>query len=195
MSIAFFRSAYPRAHIVGFEPDPANFKCLAANTQKNFPGVTIHEKALSDRTGVTSLFSTDQSGDSTTKTLFRDLLGTVPVCSHDISVARLSDYVAEPVDLLKLDVEGAETLVLKDLVETGKIAFIRKLIVEYHDIREDHGDTLSAFLKILEDHGFLYTLAAEPHLQGEHIDIPAIQHVLIYATRDASPVPAAGTRT
>jgi FkbM family methyltransferase len=195
MSIAFFQSEYPGAHIVGFEPDPANFKCLAANAQKNFPGVTIHEKALSDHAGVTSLFSTDQSGDSTTKTLFKDLLGDVHVRSHDISVVRLSDYVAEPVDLLKLDVEGAETLVLKDLVETGKITFIRKLIVEYHDIRQDHGDTLSAFLKILEDQGFLYTLAAQPHMQGEYIDIRAIQHVLIYATREASRVPVAGMRT
>jgi FkbM family methyltransferase len=195
MSIAFFRNEYPGAHIVGFEPDPANFKCLAANMQKNFSDVTLHEKALSDHAGVTSLFSTDQSRDSTTKTLFKDLLGNVNVRSNDISVVRLSDYVAESVDLLKLDVEGAETLILKDLVETGKIAFIRKLIVEYHDIGRGRGHTLSAFLKTLGEQGFLYTLAAQPHMQEEHIDIAAIQHVMIYATRKAPPVPTIAKRT
>jgi len=194
MSIAFFRTEYPKAHIIGFEPDPVNFTCLTKNAQRNFSDVTIHEKALSDHAGSTSLFSTNQNRDSTTKTLFKDLLGNVNVLSNDISVVRLSNYVAEPVDLLKLDVEGAETLILKDLVETGKIAFIKKLIVEYHDIRQVPGYSLSAFLKTLGEQGFLYTLAAQPHMQGEHIDIPAIQHVLIYATRDMSHVPTVGMR-
>ncbi len=190
MSIAFFKLAYPGSSITGFEPDPVNFRCLQANTRRHFSDVIVHEKALSDRVGFTRLFSAGDGKGSTTKTLFKDLLGNADSQTNEVSVVRLSEYIGGPVDLLKLDVEGAETLVLHDLLESGKLSMIRTCIIEFHDIRRDPDHVLSSFLKNLEEQGFIYTLAAEPHLKNEYIDISAIQHVLIYATRKNHPAPA-----
>jgi FkbM family methyltransferase len=189
MSVAFFKREYPGASVTGFEPDPVNFRCLQENTRRHFPDVVVHDKALSNRPGFMRLFSAGDGMGSTTKTLFKDLLGSAESRESEVEVVRLSEYIRGPVDLLKLDVEGAETLILQDLLESRKLALVRTCIIEFHDIPHDPGHALSSFLKILEDEGFRYTLSAEPHLKNEHIDIPAIQHVLIYATRKDLPSP------
>ena len=41
----------------------------------------------------------------------------------------LSTYLTEPVDFLKMDIEGAEDQVLKDLNETGKLALVREIVL------------------------------------------------------------------
>ena len=45
---------------------------------------------------------------------------------------KLSDFIEGPVDLLKLDVEGAEHRILRDLLSSEKIQYIRHMVIEYH---------------------------------------------------------------
>ena len=47
-------------------------------------------------------------------------------------------------DLLKLDVEGAEFAILKKLCATGAIQCVRRLICEFHVYRERTDDFLQA---------------------------------------------------
>ncbi len=61
-------------------------------------------------------------------------------------------------DLLKLDIEGAEYLVMKDLVKTEKIKFIKEIIMEYHHTPLESMRQLPQLLTWLEDNNFYYEL-------------------------------------
>jgi acetolactate synthase small subunit len=78
-----------------------------------------------------------------------------------VPARRLSSFINEEIDMLKLDVEGAETSVLQDLAETGRLQMVRQMHLEYHHHIDDKEDKLSAMLSMLEDHGFGYQIGAQ----------------------------------
>jgi hypothetical protein len=99
----------------------------------------------------------------------------------DVTQVRLSDYVTEEVDLLKLDVEGSEWEVLDDLMEAGKMRSIRRLVIEYHHLMDAPVPRLGDFLKRLEGSGFSYNVvASRASAQYFH---PRWQAVMLYAWR------------
>jgi FkbM family methyltransferase len=185
LSLIFFKECYPQASIIAFEPDPENFKRLQATVEVNFPDVTIHNKAVSDTPGRMELFSTTDSKGTITKSLYRERLEETALVSESVEVVRLSDYVHMPIDLLKLDVEGAEIAVIGDLVATGAINHVRNMVVEFHDIMQEGRPSLSGFLAKLEQQGFLLRLAAEPLRSEGRVDMSVARDVLIYASRRA----------
>ena len=94
---------------------------------------------------------------------------------------RLSRYVTKPVDFLKLDVEGSELPVLRDLASSGAIGMIRQMVIEFHHHMSPAVDNLAECLSILERHGFGYQLTAgqvyTPITRGQ------FQDVLVHAYR------------
>jgi FkbM family methyltransferase len=184
MSVLFFKAQYPQAQIVAFEPDPDNFQHLQSTVSLNFSDVTIHNKAVSDTPGRMNLYtSADSQGGITTKSLYRERLEDTALVSKTVEVVRLSDYLQSPVDLLKIDVEGAETAVIHDLIVTGGISHVKNMIIEFHDIQQEGRPTLSRFLMLLEQQGFILRLAVEPLRSHGHIDLKVARDVLVYASR------------
>ena len=81
-------------------------------------------------------------------------------------------------DAANVDIEGAEDQVLKDLNETGKLALVREIVLEYHHHLTPREDKLGVFLKILEQTNFGYQLKAAvvpPFRKGE------FQALMLYA--------------
>ena len=151
MSILFFKRLYPGCRVLAFEPDPGIFSLLQRNVELNgFEGVVLVNKALSNKEGVVQFYS-DPGGPGTG-------LGSLvskrsSSLSIDVPSVRLSDYIDEPVDLLKIDVEGAEPQVIAELVESDKIGYIRQMAIEYHHHIDPEGDRLADFLGLLERGG------------------------------------------
>jgi len=73
-----------------------------------------------------------------------------------VEARRLSEFINAPVDLLKLDVEGAEAKVIADLLESGKLDFVHQMIVEYHHNIPNETPRLGSFLSNLESAGWDY---------------------------------------
>jgi hypothetical protein len=73
----------------------------------------------------------------------------------------LSSYLEEPVAFLKLDVEGAELRVLRELAGKRKLGLIQQMVIEYHYDLSNHDNSLGELLCLLEDSGFRYL----PHSQ------------------------------
>jgi FkbM family methyltransferase len=136
---ATFRECFPRATIYAFEPFAASFEVLKANTASD-PGVRAFDFGLGDRNGVqsfhanastatNSLLATDAAG---TRTWGAGLLETREVVQARIRT--LDDVVAElripQIDLLKLDVQGAEPLVMAGAVQSCRRGRIRLLYAE-----------------------------------------------------------------
>ena len=57
----------------------------------------------------------------------------------EIRPVRLSGWIREPVDFLKIDVEGAAYDVINDLIETDAIRWVREAAIKYHDLESKPG--------------------------------------------------------
>ncbi len=97
----------------------------------------------------------------------------------------LSGYIDGDVDLLKLDIEGAEEMVIRELAEHGKLRQVRNIVCEYHHHhhRESDADHLSLILSTLEQAGFGYQLDS---YYGRSRAQRIYQDVLVYAYRKES---------
>jgi len=84
--------------------------------------------------------------------------------TQKVKTVRLSNYIDRKIDLLKLDVEGAEHQVFQDLNESKKLRMISNMIIEYHHHMSANSDNLAHVLGILEGNGFGYQLADEVRL-------------------------------
>ncbi|MBA3233518.1 MAG: FkbM family methyltransferase [Propionibacteriales bacterium] len=148
ISILYFKDRHPTARVLGFEPDPRLFAALQETASRNLlDHVRLVNAALGGESGPASLVG-DASDSGRVSTA-----GTgVP-----IRVERLSSYLEEPVDLLKLNIEGQEVAVLEELDSSGRLSLIREIVLEYHD--EGSGEQqLGTVLGILARNGFRYVV-------------------------------------
>ena len=123
MSILYFKRAYPTARVIGFEPDPNIFRLLRSNIRANgLENVTLVEAGLGAETGFTT-FVPDNSASGQ----FKEGDNTIQV-----RVERLSNYLHQPVDFLKLNIEGQELPVLKESEASGNLRNVREMVLEYH---------------------------------------------------------------
>ncbi len=126
----FFKRLSPRARVVAFEPNPATFACLERNVGANgLAGVRTVQAAVGAEDGTVQLYT----GQADPGSLTTSLTPVAGAAGEAVRRVRLSSLIDEPVDFLKLDVEGAEDAILNDLVETGALAQVRQLVVETHD--------------------------------------------------------------
>jgi len=71
----------------------------------------------------------------------------------EIRTVKLSNFVNENVDILKLDVEGAEGLIIKELHKNDRLKYIKNIVMEYHHNRTKEND-LADILVILKKNDF-----------------------------------------
>lgn len=128
-SLKFFKEISPNAHVYCFEPDPESYAIL----KKNFPDHSdLYNLAVSDIIGhesfyrnpishTNSLYKVNlESNDSIkiqqekeTKTSeFLDVVNQPIIVSSSTLDTIISDHKIDQIDLLKIDVQGAETKVL-----------------------------------------------------------------------------------
>ncbi len=186
MSILFFKSLYPRCRVIGFEPDPQTFELLQANAQRNrWEKVELHNKALHAREGEINFFTDPNrigSGKmSTVRERFPESANRAVRCQK-VETVRLSTFIQEEIDLLKMDVEGAEIAVISELAETGKLRLINEMFIEYHHHLKSDEDNLSRMLRPLEENGFGYQISSLSDLPWAR---KSVQPMLIYAYRNS----------
>ncbi len=148
MSIIYFKSIYPDARIVGFEADPHIYSFLEKNVASfGLQNVEVVNKAVWDKNDeVLSFLAEGGAG------------GRVEEKSSthkfvEVKTARLKDYLTEPVDFLKIDIEGAEYNVIRDCADS--LHHVEHLFIEYHSM-EDRPQNLHEILRIVQKAGFRY---------------------------------------
>jgi FkbM family methyltransferase len=161
MSILFFKLLYPRAKIIGFEPDPQTFSTLAKNISSNgLKDVDLYQCALGNAGPSVEFFQNAQSQGAMTMSTQRERMPGVAAILVDVQP--LSQFVGGSVDLLKLDIEGAEHEVLRELADAGKLRNILRIHMEYHHHIYRDADELSSILQLLEQHHFGYQIRTGP---------------------------------
>lgn len=148
ISTLYFATVYPRARILVFEPDRTALQFLKRNIElNNFESrVTLIEKGLSRKDGEVSFEASNTDAGKISE------LG-----DHSISVTRLSNFITEKVDFVKLNIEGAELDVLRDIDEQKKFPLIDQLCIEWHSFSQS-SQNLDEVLMLLKKNGYKYII-------------------------------------
>lgn len=161
ISALYFKHLFPNCRIICFEPDPKTYERLKENCRGNkLTNVDLHQVALSSQSGEAQFYSDASENNFVGMSLNKRLQGKgYPLKTATIQTEKLSSFIIEKTDLLKLDIEGSELLVLKDLAASKKITLIERMIIEYHSDEENKENQLSALLAILESEGFSFIIS------------------------------------
>jgi FkbM family methyltransferase len=125
----FCRMAGATGKVLAFEPDPTNFRCLEYNTRR-FKNVELFQAAISDAAGPSSLNLDPVSGMG--HSLFKQGEANETVAVDCIVMDRfLAKRELSRIDLIKIDVEGAELHVLHGMRETIRNHPETKIIIEF----------------------------------------------------------------
>ena len=160
LSVLYFKTRYPGARIIAFEPHPVNFAILRKNVESNkLRDVELVQAAVTDEEGEVSLYGKFDSQQAWTwgDTIVPDMWGRWATMGRDeelaVKAVRLSSYLREPVDFVKLDVEGAEQRIVEDIAD--QLAAIRELVVEFHPTDTSrHVNDGEKILSLLRSEGF-----------------------------------------
>ena len=143
LSVLYFKSICPSAHITAFEPDRHNFELLTKNCiVNNFKQVDLVEAAVWKENTQLKFIAQGGMDSKISEGAEEGIL---------VKAYSLIDYLQDPVDFLKLDIEGAEFEVLKNIEEyMDKIA---TLFIEYHGSFSQTNE-LIAILDMVQKAGF-----------------------------------------
>lgn len=119
------RAAF-RGQVHAFEPSGHHFERLTRNVQLNgFGNVTLNRKGLYDQPGTATLFLPSRAGEmnnSGAASLYIFPAEEEVQVSEAVALVRLDDYASdqniERVDIIKIDIEGAEMKALQGARET-----------------------------------------------------------------------------
>lgn len=153
--------------VIAFEPDPDNYALLCKNVKRNkISNIRLENTGLSSEAGTALLYQSVENR------------GSLSLCKEnvdggdqkEISPVEITLKVADdlfqdispPVSLVKIDVEGAEPLVVQGMWNTLERNPDAKLIFEFWPrfIEQFSLDSLQ-FLKALEAHGFVLSVIDE----------------------------------
>ena len=124
----YFHRRYPHARITAYEADPALHQILRTNLDANGAGgvQALHAAVWTDAGTLTFRCEGSDSG------MIGSLPGAVDGRATEVPSVRLRDLLeAEPIDLLKLDIEGAEDLVLADCEPV--LHRVKALVMDLHE--------------------------------------------------------------
>jgi len=162
LSLVYFNQLYPNAKIIAFEPEPKLFDICKSNTTYFEEQLRLYPYALWNEE--TTLYFESEGADAgrvekekieneeiaSTKNLTQNLI--------EVKAVRLQKYLNQRIDLLKIDIEGAEVTVLEDCVDS--LHWVGNLFVEFHSF-ENSPQRLGQLLSILENAGFRYYIRSE----------------------------------
>ena len=128
----------------------------------------MHNVALSNVEGELDFFINDDYG-SLHGSLYTERGGKE---RYTVKTEKLSSYLNNSVDVIKIDVEGAEKQIIDDLVKSRMINRTSQYVLEYHHMmsKSDKPD-LSQFLYPFEEAGFSYSIKTKFKKLNEFQDI------------------------
>ncbi len=161
LSVVYFALKYPNHQIIAFEPEKGIFDILKENVENfELKNVELLQKAVWVNSENLEFFSDGGMGGRVNN----QYLNQAPTI---IEAVPLLNYLIEEVDLLKIDIEGAEVEVLKYCGVGLKKA--KKIFFEYHN-DANKNQTLHELLALVSENGFDYYLKESSEKNKPFID-------------------------
>jgi FkbM family methyltransferase len=141
MASLYFLNRYPRARVVAVEPDPSTFELCRKNLEPYGDRVVLINGAIWKAAGRLAL---DVAKEERQTSVREDQAGTVEA----FTIETLRGFGGGTIDLLKLDVEGAEKEIFGPGVQEWLPA-VRNILIELHG-----DDTKDRFFSALEEYRY-----------------------------------------
>lgn len=130
------------ATIYAFEPDPIAFKVLSRRC-KNKKNVTSINKGVWHKDAVVQLYrhnemKKDEASFTVGSSIIADKENIDTLSYFEIEVIDLVNFIRQlnkKVDLVKIDVEGAETEILKKIIAEDAYTLFNEMYVETHETK------------------------------------------------------------
>jgi FkbM family methyltransferase len=150
---------FPDARLAAVEADPATFRRLERNLPSDVEVSVLHA-AVSDRDEIVEFLPSRDAWVSGLSQMTQSLMGTVPgepVAVRGVCFATLmAELGLDRVDLLKVDIEGAEWALVNTLDEER----VGTLIMEWH--ADMHGHAVEELPDLLPGHEVVAKATGEP---------------------------------
>jgi FkbM family methyltransferase len=152
LSALFFSARYPDATVYAYEPQSENFELLLRNTRQNSQVFPVQRAVWGHRIPC-------EVRSTGTEHWAAKIAEAAPGGSrHTITVSEIiEDHELELIDILKIDIEGAERSVF-----TGDVSWlsrVRLVIIELHDFLEP--GCAQAFFNALKDTPYTLEVVGE----------------------------------
>lgn len=178
LSIFFFKYVYPNCKIIAFEPEEKAYEILKRNIETNrLKDVKLENFAVGKESEEAEFYSDPDNPGSPIASLNNERMSKK---TTTINQKRLSNYIDRGIDFLKLDVEGAETDILSELVSASKMPWFEQGIIEYHHHITPSEDKFSEILKLLENENFGYQITSFAHPKKRKQNKDAFQDILLF---------------
>jgi FkbM family methyltransferase len=160
-SCLYFKTLYPHANITAFEANPDMGKILHENLMTNgITDVEIVSKAVwIHNEGI----QMSLEGSDASSILSEENKTTV----SSVRLKDILDSEDREIDMLKIDIEGAETRVLLDC--RASLSKVRNIFVEYHSYIK-HQQDLQDILQVLTENNFRYFILSAVNKQKPFIN-------------------------
>lgn len=161
LATLYFKKHYPQAQITAIEPVAENFKLLEQNIfENNLIDTNALQVAVGPKAGTLTLH-TDQNNNwhSTAGVVEGNWTKSQTTVPMQVNAVTLSSLIDKPIDLLKIDIEGAEQAVLQEALP--KLGLVKQLLCEFHPVANQN---IADLVKQLEKIGFKVELYKKGHL-------------------------------
>lgn len=144
LSVLRTKRCHPDARVLCLEPEPESREVLERNIADNhLSGVEVLPYALTGEEGSRGFVPDGTDGGKVVEA----------VGAFEVQTVALSSLLDEPVDFLKLNIEGYELPVLHEC--RSRLGAVEQMVVEYHGwAGQEQG--LGELLSLLDDAGFRY---------------------------------------
>ena len=175
LATIYFKRLHPRASVVAVEANPDIGALLKRNVASHgLSDVTVLTKAVASEAGKVRFHCEPGLGSR-----LADGAGDATI---EVEAVTLASLVTDDVQLVKLDVEGAESPLLQ--ANNDWLNQVPRLFFEHH-LREDEGDSLPGILLDLSRRGFRHLTAPAteipPRFEGPHAFPPFVRQQNVWA--------------
>ena len=152
-STLYFKKKFPFSTIVSIEPEAENFRCLAKNIQLNkFTAIHPLNKGL--WVDDSPLKIGRNFGDKREWSFTVEPVRESPIYGITIP-AIMQEYSMPRIDILKIDIEGAERFIFETNILKSFLHKVRYIVMEIH--KNQFSGLDQKIYKLLTDFGFDYT--------------------------------------
>ena len=174
-SVMRFGEIWQSPTIISFEPDPISAEVL----ERSGPGRPHHlvvRSALTDSEGFVTLYRYPQSDlNSIYQRRSDSVVGEPAIDQTEVPCTTIDNYCQEHgirrIDLLKIDVEGAETLVITGGTKTLQSEVVLNVLIEvsFGDLFQQRPKPLELF-GMMEEFGYYLTGVYHQQVRGNRLN-------------------------